>query len=104
MTRAAMIEREEAGLAAAEQELTEMQKGLAKMPGGAVRQVAESRRLALRFETALAILKAARLRRESRGSHYRSDFPQQDPEQAYPILVKKTDSGTTAQFQEGWQG
>ena len=104
MTRAAMIEREEAGLAAAEQEVTEMQKGLAKMPGGAVRQVAESRRLALRFETALAILKAARLRRESRGSHYRSDFPQQDPEQAYPILVKKTDSGTTAQFQEGWQG
>lgn len=104
MTRAAMVEREEGGLVAAEQELAGIQDSLEKVPGGTVQQIAESRRLALRLETALAILKAARMRRESRGSHYRSDFPQQDPEQANPILVKETDIGISVQFQEGWQG
>lgn len=50
-----------------------------------------------RLTTARCVLSAALLRRESRGSHYREDFPQQDPAQERQILVRR-EEGVTARF------
>ena len=55
--------------------------------------IARSRRLALRLTCAEALLQAALLRRESRGSHYRADYPKQDDALARRIEARLGDDG-----------
>ena len=49
---------------------------------------AKTHRMLSRCMTAECILQAALLRTESRGSHYRADFPERDESQTRPIVVK----------------
>ena len=48
----------------------------------------QSRTAAAQLGTARCVLTAQLLRRESRGSHFRQDFPQEDPALARPIRVR----------------
>ncbi|OUN06333.1 hypothetical protein B5G43_09210 [Flavonifractor sp. An92] len=98
MFRSAMVLRSEQGLTAALEELDALEAEAPREPGGTTAAVADSRRLAGQLTTARAILRAARLRRESRGSHYREDFPAPDPAQARPIQVWLDRGVPTAQF------
>lgn len=100
MFRNAMILRKESGLqqaldgiAALQQEIT---AGLrpSEDPG----DIAQTRRFLARCSTAESILRAALLRRESRGSHYRTDYPQPDPGMEQPILIRMDSRGIHAAF------
>lgn len=97
MFRNAMVLRSEAGLSAALAELSALETGLSRAAEGPADAVARSRRLAGQLVTARSVLQAARLRRESRGSHYREDFPAVDPTQAGQIRVR-LEKGVPAAF------
>lgn len=100
MFRSAMVLRSERGLTAALEELDTLEAAAVREPGGTTADVADSRRLAGQLTTARAILRAARLRRESRGSHCREDFPHPDPSQCSPIRVCLRDGVPAAQFEK----
>ena len=51
------------------------------------RQAAETARTLAQLTLARSIVKAARTRTESRGAHYRLDFPASDPRQARPLAI-----------------
>lgn len=100
MFRSAMVLRSEHGLTAALEELDALEAAAVREPDGTAAAVADSRRLAGQLTTARAVLRAALLRRESRGSHYREDFPHPDPSQASPIRVCLRDGIPAAQFEK----
>ena len=101
MTRSAMIVRTEEGLT---QALYEVQELFYRIVGRAVpceevHPGVETHRMLSRCLTAECILRAALLRTESRGSHYRADFPQQDDGQADPIVIELKNGTVCAAFQ-----
>lgn len=98
--RHGMVLRSQPGLAGALERLDALQAGLEKAPARDVGSIAASRRLEGQLLTARCILSAALLRRESRGSHYREDFPQEDPAQASPIEIAYQAGQLSARFTE----
>ena len=60
---------------------------------------AETRRLQAQLLTAEAVLRAQLLRRESRGSHNRTDYPQEAPALRRRILISKASSGIQAEWE-----
>lgn len=94
-----MVGRNEHGLDRCAETLKEVEAALAgALPGrdGAVHAYLEVRNMALLGQ---AIVAAARLRRESRGSHHRSDYPTTAGEQgARPILVRMEGGSPTAAY------
>ena len=52
------------------------------------RDAARSRRVELALLSAHALVTAMLARTESRGAHYRTDFPAEDPAQAHPLAVR----------------
>lgn len=97
MHRHALVVRSEQGLADALAGIDQLaQAGKAAEPNSppekASQAIAATRRFESQLTTARAILTAARLRRESRGSHYRSDFPELSPEFGQPIVVARDGS------------
>lgn len=91
MYQNAMVIRNEAGLTSALNEVTELlnsSRTEAKEANGeSAAAITESRLLEGQLMTAVCLLKAALLRKESRGSHYRSDYPNTRSEMAYPISI-----------------
>ena len=100
MFRNAMVIRGEEGLSAALGTVERLSANLSLCPSADVRAIAQTRRLIGRLHTAEAILKAALLRRESRGAHYRADYPGADPAQSSPIIVSKDSGSIRARFTE----
>ncbi len=102
MTRSAMIVRTEAGLTQALNEVAQLsnqiQEGM--VPCENILEGAETHRMLSRCLTAECILRAALLRTESRGSHYRADFPQQDDGLTKPIVIGLEDRTVCAVFQD----
>ena len=92
MFRSAMALRSEEGLTSALVRLDQLEDQLARQNCDAPGPIAQSRRLAGQLTTARCVLQAALLRRESRGSHYRVDHPQQDQAMERQILVRKEDA------------
>lgn len=87
MYQNAMITRNEYGL---KNTLEQIQTFLNEHPHISETDVAvitDARILEGQFMTAQCILKAALLRTESRGSHFREDFPESNPELAFPIEI-----------------
>ena len=93
----AMVLRGESGLRGALDRIGELEQRLDRRPSQDPGAIAEERVIPARLTTARCVLSAALLRRESRGSHYREDFPAQDPAQERQILVRRED-GVTARF------
>ncbi len=90
MTEHCLVERNEAGLSAALNEIARLRSLLAreKAPTESIHDYAETRRAELALLSAEALACAMLERRESRGGHYRSDFPAEDPAQARPLAVR----------------
>ncbi len=85
MYRNAMIIRNETGLSTSLMMLHELLDSSPRVPDTDVSAITDSRILEDQLLTAICMLKAALLRRESRGSHYREDYPCQNPDMARPI-------------------
>jgi succinate dehydrogenase/fumarate reductase flavoprotein subunit len=45
------------------------------------------------LDAAEMIVRAAMERRESRGAHYRSDYPLEDPKWLKPVIISEADGG-----------
>lgn len=96
MTDSCMIARSERGLSAAREALenltaqAESEKRRTEDP----RQVAGAARITAQLTLARSIVEAARTRTESRGAHYRLDFPASDPAQARPLAVSLGRNGS----------
>lgn len=98
----AMIRRNESGLEAALDTVDALHRRVTAslLPSEDPGEIAKTRRFLARCATAKSILLSARLRRESRGSHCRSDYPATDPEMARPILVHMDTDGIHAAFRQ----
>lgn len=100
MFQNAMLLRTEAGLTTALERVRAMTAALPRAEAEDMDQAAAGRRLEAQLHTAQAILRAALLRRESRGSHYREDYPDMDGGAPRRILVKNTEGGVAARYEE----
>lgn len=100
MSQYGMVIRSGPGLDCALGQLDSIQARLIKAPAQEMRRIADGRRLEGQLLTARCILRAALLRRESRGSHYREDFPITDGAQARPIELTYRAGALSAQFVE----
>ena len=96
----AMVERDEAGLSAALERVKGLSSALILTPTDNVDEIARTRRRAGQLCTAQCILKAALMRRESRGAHYRADHPCEKPAMARPICVTRQGGAIQARFIE----
>ncbi len=98
MFRSAMAVRSEEGLTSALARLDRLEDQLKRQSCDNPTPIAQSRRLAGQLTTARCVLQAALLRRESRGSHYREDFPAQDPAQECQIRIRREAQGLAVRF------
>lgn len=93
------ILRDKESLIKAKKELEKIKKE--KLPGVAIQNFKEILEK-IEVENALLvgemIIKTAILREESRGAHYRQDFPQPDDKWQGNIFLKKSDEGMSLQF------
>lgn len=103
MFQNAMIARSETGLNGALERLDALEAGLNRRPSADPRAIAGEREITARLTTARCVLQAALLRRESRGSHYREDFPQQDPAQERQIRIRRKNQDLSVHFAESPQ-
>ncbi len=94
----AMVERSGEGLKTALETVKALRNEMSLKETVDVSEITAAKRFLCQLETAEAILKAASLRTESRGSHYRTDYPTENPTLAKPICVEKVDGEITARF------
>lgn len=96
----AMIARCEAGLSSALETVRQLRGEVlnSRKPVTDTAAIARTHRFLARLSTAESILQAALLRKESRGSHYRTDFPHRDDSQERQILIRLDKSGILAEF------
>jgi L-aspartate oxidase len=98
MSNSVLVVRNERGLAQADAELqtlrSEIDEGRFKAaePGEVV-DLSEAINL---LEVGRLMIAAARVRKETRGSHYREDFPDTEPQWACPVMIQRTSAGPEA--------
>lgn len=98
MFQNAMVVRNEDGLLRAISTVDGIRRNLKASVSEDVPSIARTYRLEGRLYTAQAVLQSALLRKESRGSHYRSDYPEQNPALEKPIFVKLNSETVCARF------
>ncbi len=98
----AMILRSADGLNHAIGRISELRSRIrqAAVPSADWTAVAQTRRFLSRCDTAESILRAALLRGESRGSHYRTDRPHTDAHMNRKIFVSADADGIHANFEK----
>ncbi len=99
MYQNAMILRTDSGLSKTRDELKHILYNSPRTSDTDISSIADSRILEGQLITAIAILEAALIRRESRGSHYREDYPELNPEMSRPIILSYED-GIHASFSD----
>ncbi len=85
------------------QELRETTRRLMAQPG---RQMIPALETPMALDAAEMIVRAAMMRRESRGAHYRQDHPDQDPDWVKTVIISKKGSAmqlTTAPIGEAFE-
>lgn len=102
MSRHAMVRRDEEGLLEGLSLVCRLREGMKLTPSDSHAAIAETARLRGQLRTAECILRAALLRRESRGSHYRADHPELDPAQTEQIVIGLKDGAVCARFARDW--
>jgi fumarate reductase (CoM/CoB) subunit A len=95
MTDGALIVRNERGLASAAQQLAALREEIAAGRFGitSVGEMIDLHEASSMLETGTMMVAAARLRKETRGSHYRDDFPTRDPGMAHPFMIRYRSDG-----------
>ena len=98
----AMIARSETGLSAALETVADMRSDTLQKarPATDVSAAVQTNRLLARLSTAESILRAALLRKESRGSHYRIDYPNMDGALEKQILIHLDGDHIHAEFKK----
>ena len=104
MSREGMVVRSEQGLKNALDTVYELRERLEEHPSENGAEIARSRRMNGQLCTAECVLQAALLRKESRGSHCRSDYPEENAELVKQIMIRKTENGLDAQFDRRQEG
>jgi fumarate reductase (CoM/CoB) subunit A len=85
------------------QELRDSTRRLMAQPG---RQMISVLEMPMALDAAEMIVRAAMMRRESRGAHYRLDHPEEDPSWVKTMIISKKDSAmqlTTAPIGEAFE-
>lgn len=100
MSQNAMVVRREEGLQKALDAVLDMESYLPMHPTNDPAEVAAAMRFKGRLHTAEAILRASLLRKESRGSHYREDYPVENTRMECPIQLHGTVGRVSAAFLE----
>ena len=95
-----MVVRSGEALARGIERLDQLTEGCEFTGGSDAAQIAASRRLWSQLHLARAILSVQRMRTESRGSHYRADYPDRDPALEKRILVRMQNGTAQAAFEQ----
>ena len=99
MTRYGLVDRNEEGLKTALNTLESFFAQPETPDDISIAELVLSQRVQHQLTLARSVLSAQMLRRESRGSHFRSDFPTQNPFLESPILVIARDGSIEATFE-----
>ena len=100
MTRHALVDRNETGLQTAMNILNSF-RSLRSVPDGVSRaELIHSQRVQHQITLARCVLKAQQLRRESRGSHFRSDHPARNDAMASSIRITAEHGSVHATFEK----
>lgn len=100
MSECGMVVRSGEALARGIECLDQLTEGCEFTGGSDAAQIAASRRLWAQLHLARAILSAQQMRTESRGSHYRADYPDRDPALEKRILVRMQNGAAQADFEQ----
>ncbi|OUN87136.1 FAD-binding protein [Gemmiger sp. An50] len=100
MSECGMVVRSGEALARGIERLNQLTEGCEFTGGSDAAQIAASRRLWSQLHLARAILSVQRMRTESRGSHYRADYPDRDPALEKRILVRMQNGTAQAAFEQ----
>lgn len=95
MTEGALVVRNERGLEHAAQQLGALREEIeaGRFSVGSVGDMIELNEASSMLETGAMMVAAARVRKETRGSHYREDFPSPDPDMARPLMIRRGSGG-----------
>jgi fumarate reductase (CoM/CoB) subunit A len=105
MTDGALIVRSESGLRQAAGQLVALREEIeaGAFAVGSVAQMVDLSEATNMLETGTMMVAAAMERKETRGSHYREDYPEVDPRLAQPLLIRQGSNGprvTPGRFEE----
>lgn len=100
MMEGSMVIRSEKGLHQALETIITWKDNMIVESTTDVKAYVDSRKLWAQLQLATGILQAERLRKESRGSHYRADYPSIDSQYAKRIEIKLQDNCVITEFEE----
>lgn len=105
MTDGALIVRSDGGLRQAKNQLGALREEIeaGRFAVGSVAGMVDLSEASNMLETGTMMVAAAMERKETRGSHYREDFPAIDPRMAQPLLIRQGSNGprvTPGRFEE----
>lgn len=100
MTEGALVVRNELGLEHAAQQLAALRAEIDAGRFGveSVNDMMELNEASSMLETGTMMVAAASIRKETRGSHYREDFPSPHPDMARPLMIRRGSGGPQVTF------
>ncbi len=100
MTDGVLIVRNEAGLSQAARQLASLRAEIAagRFRAASPREIVSLHEASSMIETGAMMIAAARMRKETRGSHYREDFPLTDPSMERPLMIRAAADAPVVSF------